>query len=215
LIQHRSTLSVVPEEETLSTGIITDSGVNHPVIDADAGVQEKKADPALRKSLRIKIPSKKSYEAKAQPSKPPSTIRAGPVTVAVPVKPKKGKQDEPDRKRELDEDLACLLVTNSKHIVYCRPCKISIQLEQKSSNYGGYYTDAWKKHTDRKTHREKEKEWNAQGGHNVPKEQDQQWKAEWTSSGKRWSDGSPKMSYNLVRVEVSTSINQVSLASQM
>ncbi|KAJ2912575.1 hypothetical protein MD484_g7836, partial [Candolleomyces efflorescens] len=174
------------------------------------------------KSLKIILPPKRSAKAKAQPSKrsstikatakppstiraqsvgPPSPIKAGPVAIAVPAKLKRKQIDELDRKGTLNGYPACQLVTNSKHIVYCRPCKIPINLERRSVDYGGYYSSQWTKHSISGSHRSKEREW-IRCGHNIPKEQDQQWKAVGRLSEEKYPDGTLKMSYHLEAVAV-------------
>ncbi|KAJ2933493.1 hypothetical protein H1R20_g3576, partial [Candolleomyces eurysporus] len=210
--RHATCLKAFEEDKPSA---ITHRSINSPIVVACAGKQAQTLELAIKKPLKIKVPSRKSREAKAQVSKLPSTRKAGPITSTVPGEPTTSEEladAELERKHQLNKDVACLCITNSKHIVYCRPCKIDIQLEQKSANYAGYYSHAWKKHTQSDRHQGKEEVWKAHGGHKVPKEQDQQWKAVWTWSGKRYRDGTRKMDYDLERVEVSTPVSRVPLA---
>ncbi|KAJ2912568.1 hypothetical protein MD484_g7846, partial [Candolleomyces efflorescens] len=84
---------------------------------------------------------------------------------------------EAGRKQFLDEDKACMLVTNSKRMVYCRACQVTIQLGGRKAVTGGYHTYAWVRHRMSPRHELRLEQWRGKGGDKIDKSEDIQWEA--------------------------------------
>ncbi|KAJ2915550.1 hypothetical protein MD484_g4885, partial [Candolleomyces efflorescens] len=182
----------------LSRQNVVTSAVSNKNGKVQAVVDEETRD-TRRKVIQIKLLPRKGrgHEAKKRHPKPPSIIRAGPITAT-------RKTDRRSVYRLGRKDLKRRSKLKKKGTF--------IGLERKISRARGYHRLLWQariKNTE--GHQRREREWKARGA-NVPKDHNIQREAVWTDAEKRFSYGTPKVEPSLRQMTGSTPTGALALA---